>query len=350
MDQHDADKQYDDRLELVAQHAERFMINVINKKALVLQGLHLPESKHYSTLARVAGGAINSWTLLPVSGTNNSKKKTMKSYGAWVDTNCAIGELPTRNQANGVVVPIYRHVAVTFLPDETGGVRATHLRRPIEAAIMGRTATIHPPARRPPTIPQARAADGDGMEAGGTGSSDDDPTSDKDKAEAIVAEVLAAAGTSTATPTSACESGTGEERRGATTQAARPQEPPRATRMPSATNSRPGTGAEALPMSTAPRNVGQSVIRMHQSSLAKAAAVITKLFTGCPCAPCAVFHVESYDSVGCYEPANRFLSQSKTQRFLEGNAAGVVKAADKRDPALPDSQRHMLTETLMLHA
>lgn len=49
---------------------------------------------------------------------------------------------------------------------------------------------------------------------------------------------------------------------------------------------------------------------MHKSALAKVSAVFNNIFTGCTCAPCAVYDVEAYESVGCCEPDNLVVSQS----------------------------------------
>jgi len=45
-----------------------------------------------------------------------------------------------------------------------------------------------------------------------------------------------------------------------------------------------------------PRKVGQSVLRMHQSALAKVGSIFNKLWTGCKCAQCAEYDVEAYEA------------------------------------------------------
>ncbi|KAK1864975.1 hypothetical protein I4F81_007511 [Pyropia yezoensis] len=60
--------------------------------------------------------------------------------------------------------------------------------------------------------------------------------------------------------------------------------------------------------------------------------------------------VEAYDSVGSCEPAKLVVTQSKRQRVLEDNAAGVAKATGQRDPSLPNSQRRTLEERMVLKA
>jgi len=56
------------------------------------------------------------------------------------------------------------------------------------------------------------------------------------------------------------------------------------------------------------------------------------------------------ESVGSYEAANLVVQQSKRQRFLEDNAAGVSKGKGGRDPTLPDVDRRTMTEGLLLRA
>ena len=97
-----------------------------------------------------------------------------------------------------------------------------------------------------------------------------------------------------------------------------------------------------------PRKVGQSVLRMHESALAKVGSIFNKLWTGCKCAKFAEYDVEAYESVGNYEAANLVVQQSKRQRFLEYNAAGVSKAKGGRVPTLPDVERRTMTEGLLL--
>jgi len=96
--------------------------------------------------------------------------------------------------------------------------------------------------------------------------------------------------------------------------------------------------------------VGKSVLRMHQSALSKVGSIFNKLWTGCKCKQCAQYDVEPFESVGSYEAANLVVNQSKRQRFLENNAAGVAKAMGERDPTLPDAERRTMTEGLLLRA
>jgi len=96
--------------------------------------------------------------------------------------------------------------------------------------------------------------------------------------------------------------------------------------------------------------VGQSALRMHQSALSKDGSICRNLWTGRKCAKCAEYDVEAYESVGSAEANNPVAQQSKRQRFLERNAAGVSKEKGGQDPTLSDVERRTMTEGLLLRA
>lgn len=232
-DQRAADKQAYERLVVVAKYAELLKFNRVNLRVMVLQALHLAETKQYATLASVAISATNSWTLHTVSGTNQGSKKTTQSYSASVEAYGAFGAEATSSLLDGVVVPIHRHVAVTFLEAEKGRERRTQRRRLGVGVSTGAAANIAPPASlmepspsrggapvRAPDVHRSATAvavvapgplppvslslsdlqreDGEA----GLGESDgEEPSEEDDEAEAIVAEVLtAAAGTAPPPP------------------------------------------------------------------------------------------------------------------------------------------------------
>lgn len=98
------------------------------------------------------------------------------------------------------------------------------------------------------------------------------------------------------------------------------------------------------------RNFGQVMIRMHQSALATVASELNQLWAGCKRVSCAMYDVEAYDSVGSCEPAKLVVTQSKCQRVLEDNAAGVAKATGQRDLSLPNYQGRIMEERMVLKA
>lgn len=232
-DQRAADKQAYERLVVVAKYAELLKFNRVNLRVMVLQALHLAETQQYATLASVAISATNSWTLHTVSGTNQGSKKTNKSYSASVEAYCAFGAEATSSLLDEVVVPIHRHVAVTFLEAEKGRERRTQRLRLEVCVPTGAAARLTPPAsliepspsrgRAPgqaravhrsatvvavvapgslprvyPSLSDVQREDGEA----GLGESDgEEPSAEDDEAEAIVAEVLnAAAGTAPPPP------------------------------------------------------------------------------------------------------------------------------------------------------
>jgi len=112
----------------VAKHAQLFQLCMAVVQAVALKALHLAEIKQYALLASVAISASNSWTLHTVSGTNKGVKMTIKSHGASVEAYCAFGASPESSQADGIILPIIRHIAATILSAESG--RFCSHRRP----------------------------------------------------------------------------------------------------------------------------------------------------------------------------------------------------------------------------
>ena len=114
----------------------------------------------------------------------------------------------------------------------------------------------------------------------------------------------------------------------------------------------PSTSAQAAPLQAASaprvRTVGQTVVKMHQSALAKVGLIFNQLWTACGCAACARYDVEAYASVGTYSAANLLFSETQRKRTLENTASGVAKATGLRDPTLPDRDRRTLIETILL--
>lgn len=91
------------------------------------------------------------------------------------------------------------------------------------------------------------------------------------------------------------------------------------------------------------------MIRMHQSALATVASELNQLWAGCKRVSCAMYDVEAYDSVGSCEPAKLVVTQSKCQRVLEDNAAGVAKAWQQTSP-LRILAASCVSRTELIHA
>ena len=338
----------------------------------------------------MAIGAANIWTLHTVSGTHNGVKKTTKSYGALVEAYCAFGASSESNQVGDVIVPINRHMAVTFLNAEKGRLRRDRRSRrgeaptppaPADAASLAVTghAAAHEQVggRGHADVGQRGASKHDGGEhesdtlvvGSSSGSDDDDSRSPPSASPAMARRVsrlqaeptalLSAArsggcgaagpaptgsrpGRATAHPGVSAEDGSVSEPAAVSSAATGPSLSPQ-----TATAAAAGASMVVPPL---PRKVGQSVLRMHQSSFAKVGSIFNNLWTGCKCAKCAEYDVEAYESVGNYDAANLVVQQSKRQRFLEDNAAGVSKAKGGRDPTLPDVERRTMTEGLLLYA
>eukprot|EP00168_Porphyra_purpurea_P018691 TRINITY_DN7097_c0_g1_i1.p2 TRINITY_DN7097_c0_g1~~TRINITY_DN7097_c0_g1_i1.p2 ORF type:complete len:349 (-),score=24.91 TRINITY_DN7097_c0_g1_i1:971-2017(-) len=151
------------------------MFNKCNVQAVVLQALHLFETKQNATLASVAISVANSWTLHTISGTNSAVKKTTKSYGASVEAYCSFGAFPESSQVGDVIVPINRHMAVTFLNAEKSRLHRHRRRRRgqplttlVSVDITSPAATDHATAhgqvsgRLPGALGQRGAGDPDG--------------------------------------------------------------------------------------------------------------------------------------------------------------------------------------------
>jgi len=322
----------------VAKHAQLFQFSMANVQAVALQALHLSENKQYATLASVAISASNSWTLHIVSGTNQRVKRTTKFYGSSAEGYCAFGASPERSQPDGIILPINRHMAVTFPNAEKGRFRRHRRRRrgqplpPPEAAGI----TLLPPAyldadvarvggkSLSPEVQRGAVRDSGAPDSHASGvfrsgSSEDGGGSDARSSSSLQAAQRAPAqavrsappaplaalsplpngvssrmlaGHSTrptppAQPISAFGAGTGRASAGRTSKC-----PPQSMSTPEGAAAAPTAvpGGSPTPHS---RKVGKSVLRMHQSAVAKVGSIFNKLWTGCKCAACAEYDVEA---------------------------------------------------------
>jgi len=317
-----ADQQAYKRLAMIARYAELWGFSKDNQCAIATQALHLAETKQYATVASVAIAASSAWTMHTVSATNVGVKTTSAAYAKSVKLFFQFAAEPDSQQPGGVVVPVNRYVVVTFLRSEQARPKRTGVRP--SAVDDDESGTESDSERLGGVDEEDGYEDEDRMEGGGRGGGNV-PAGGGGRARVV----------------------SGGARPG--------DHSPAYSRSPTGeTDTQPPTSADGnttmAPSRTVPRvrTVGQTVVKMHQSALAKVGLIFNQLWTACGCADCARYDVEAYASVGTYGAANVLVSETQRNRTLENTASGVAKATGLRDPTLPDKDRRALIETMLL--
>jgi len=309
-------------LAAIARYTELWGFRKDSQGAIATQALHLSETKRYATVASVAIAASSAWTMHTVSATNFGVQTTSAAYAKPVKLFCQFAAGPDSQQPDGVVVPVNQYVVVTFVPSEQTRPKRTGVR------------------------PSAVDEDESGTESDSErlgGGDDDDGEEDEDRME------VAGRGGGTV------PAGGGGRARVVIGDARPGDHPPAHSCSPTGeTDTQPPTSAEGnttmAPSRTVPRvkTVGQTVVKMHQSALAKVGLMFNQLWTACGCADCARYDVEAYASVGTYGAANVQFSESQRNQTLENTGSGVAKATGLRYSTLPDKDRRALIETMLL--
>jgi len=328
-----ADQQAYKRLVAISRYSELWGFNKANLRAIVEQALHLAELNQYATVARVAITTASAWTLHTVSATNSGVKTTSATYAKSVNLFCEFAAAPESQQPRGVVVPINRYVAGTFMRAEKARPKRTGNR------------------------PGADDTDASGSESDGDGHAHEGGGGDADGDEDLIAEGDGGGGGG-ATRVQGKLDGSDRRRPGG--------HPPAAFSDDRGRSPAAGGGPHRLQVSfsdavavygeasSAPsparrfRTVGQTVVEMHQSAMAKVGQVFNQLWTARGCAECARYDVKAFESVGTYSAANLLVSETQRNRTLQNTEFGVAKATGLRDPTLTDKDPRALIETLLL--
>lgn len=277
--------------------------------------------------------AASAWTLRTVSATNSGGKTTSAMYAKSVKLFCDFAATPESQQPGRVVVPVNRYVAGTFMRAEKARPTRTGNR------------------------PGADDADASGSESDGDGHAHGSGGGDADGDEDLIAEWDGGGGGGATRGHGRLD---GSDRR-------RPDgHPPAASSDDRGPSPAAGGGPHRLHASfsdavaangealSAPsparrfRMVGQTVVEMHQSAMAKVGQVFNLLWTACGCAECARYDVKAFESVGTYSASNLSVSETQRTRTLETTESGVAKATGLRDPTLTDKDPRALIKPLLL--
>jgi len=318
-----ADQQAYKRLAAIFRYAELWGFSKDNLCAIATQALHLAETKQYATVASVDIAASSAWTMHTVSATNVGVQTTSAAYAKSVKLFCQFAAEPDSQQPGGVVVPVNRYVVVTLLRSEQARPKRTGVRP--SAVDDDESGTDSESERLGVVVDDDGDEEEDRMEEGGRGGGGNVPGGSCGRARVV----------------------NGGARPG--------DHPPAHSRSPTGeADTQPPTSADGnttmAPSMTVPRvrTIGQTVVKMHQSALAKVGLIFNQLWTAWGCADCAFYDVESHASVGTYGAANVLVSETQRNRTLENTSSGVAKATGLRDPTLPDKDRRALIETMLL--
>jgi len=373
-----ADQQAYKKLVAIARYAELWGFDKPNLCAVVKQALHLSETKQFATVASIAITAASAWTMHTASATNSGVKSTSVAYAKSVKLFCQFASNPESQQPGGVVLPVNRYVVVTFLRSE----QARPKRTGNQSGIVGDDESDTGSDGERNGGGDANDADdddnwtgemqrglgeggggggrvrgasgsaqrGDNSLAGSSQAGKDAHASNRgaDGANPMPRGGLPGSQLSAAdAPTNLHPPSVGHSPPAAASTFAPP--PPRLFTGGTRTPPPPAAGRNASGV-TAPRvrTVGQTVVKMHQSAMAKVGLIFNQLWTACGCVDCARYDVEAYALVGTYNAANLVVSETQRNRTLENTVSGAAKATGLRDPTLPDKERRVLIETLLL--
>jgi len=338
-EQRAADKQAYKSLVAIPRYAELWGLNKTNLIAIVEQALHLAQFKQYVTVASVAITAASAWMMHIASDTNCGVKTTTAMYAKSFQLFCEFAAAPHSQQPGGVVVPIKRYVAVTFM-------RAEQARR----KWMGN----RPSAVNADASGSESDADGDGHGSGvGKADGDDDEDMLDCGERGCGGGDSPSSGDGGRGRLGGHSAATDTEVRGAPAAGGGARWLPVVSAdgvsMDGAGVSRGARASEPAPTpARRVRTAGQTVAKMHRRATAKVVQVLNQLWTACGCAAFARYDVEAFESVGTYSAAHLLVGETQRNRTLENKASGVAKATGLRDPDLPDKDRRALIEKPLL--